>query len=88
MHTTIMDNEKYMVLGFRNHEDFEICNQIMKVSIGDVGTSADGLFVVIVKTDRILIPHGTLIIKTTKGRSISVRVTSGVAKRVCDVTFD
>ena len=83
-----MEGEKYMVLGFRSHSDFEVCNTLMKVSVEDVGTSADGLFVVIVKTNNILVPHGTLAVKTTRGREVSIRVTSGVAKKVSDITFD
>ncbi len=82
-----MEGGKYMVLSFKNHNDFEVCNKLMKVNVCDIGTSANGLFVVIVKTDNILVPHGNLSIKTTEGRQISVRITSGVVERVSKVTF-
>ena len=51
-----MDGIKYMVLGFSSHDDFKICNKLMKVKIGDVGIPADGLFVVMVKTKVYLYP--------------------------------
>ena len=51
-----MDGIKHMVLGFSSHDDFKMCNKLMKVKIGDVGTSADDLFVVMVKTESILVP--------------------------------
>ena len=83
-----MDGTKYMVLGFSSHDDFKICNKLMKVEIGDVGISANGLFVVMVKTESILVPHGVLTVKTTGGRKIHIKVTSGAAKKITDVTFD
>ncbi len=83
-----MDGIKYMVLGFSSHDDFEICNKLMKVQIGDVGISADGLFVVMVKTESILVPHGVLTVKTARDREIHIKVTSGITKKITDVTFD
>lgn len=38
-----MDGSKHMVLKFENREDFKLCNELMKVSISDVGISAEGL---------------------------------------------
>ena len=41
-----------------------------------------------VKTESILVPHGVLTVKTTRDREIHIKVTSGTAKKITDVTFD
>ena len=73
---------KYVALGFQSYEDFEICNSIMNIQPGDTATSSDGMFTVLVGVERILIPHGTLMVTTDKGRRIFIRVTSGTEKQV------
>jgi hypothetical protein len=72
---------KYVALGFQNHEDFEVCNSIMNIQPGDTATSSDGMFTVLVRVERILIPHGTLMVTTDKGKRIFIRVTSGTEKK-------
>ena len=67
----------YIALGFQNHEDFEICNKRMKIEPDNAAISKDGLFTVLVKTESIMIPHGTLVVTTNNGRRIFIRVTSG-----------
>ena len=67
----------YVALGFQNHEDFEVCNKRMKIEPDNAAISEDGMFTVLVKTESIMIPHGTLVVTTNKGRRIFIRVTSG-----------
>ena len=69
--------ETYIALGFQNHEDFEICNKRMKIECKNAAVSEDGMFTVLVKTGNIMIPHGTLVVATNKGRRIFIRITSG-----------
>lgn len=46
---------------------------------------SQGKLCVIVKTDNLLIPPGTLIVKTKQGRDISIKVTSGIGTKIADV---
>ena len=68
---------KYIALGFRSHEDFELCRKVMNIKMGDTGTSVDGLFTVLIETVRILVPDGVLVHTCEDGRRIFIRVTSG-----------
>lgn len=70
---------KFAALSFRNYEDFELCNKTMDIKPGDTATSSDGMFTVMIKTDR-LFPSGTLMITTDNGRKVFVRVISGTEK--------
>ena len=72
----------YVALCFRSLKDFEVCNELMKVQSTNTATSSDGMIAVLVKTDKVLIPHGVLTVTTNTGRKIFVKVTSG--KEMCD----
>lgn len=74
----------YAALCFSNKKDFEICNQLMQAQSGDTAACSDGTLAVLVKTDRILIPHGILTVTTNTGRKIFVRVASGTEQPVCN----
>lgn len=63
-------------LSFRSYEDFEACNEYIEVQPGETATSSDGMFTVIIKTERRM-PPGTLVVTTEEGRRIFVRVISG-----------
>ena len=67
----------YVALGFQSHEEFEVCNRRMMIELGNVAISEDGMFTVLVKTEGVMIPHGTLVVATDRGRRIFIRVTSG-----------
>jgi hypothetical protein len=77
----MMDN--VAALSFRSYEDFEACNEYIDVQPGETATSSDGMFTVIIKTERRM-PPGTLVVTTGEGRRIFVRVISG-AEQVVDV---
>lgn len=75
----MMDN--VAALSFRSYEDFEACNEYIEVQPGETATSSDGMFTVIIKTERRM-PPGTLVVTTEKGRRIFVRVISGAEQAV------
>lgn len=66
----------FAALSFNSYEDFEACNKVMNIRPGDTGTSSDGLFTVMIKTE-LRFPPGNLVIKTNKDKDIIVRVISG-----------
>lgn len=68
---------KLTALSFESYQDFEICNEVMKVRPGDTATSSDGMFTVVVKTDGVSLPSCTLIVTSKDGRRVFVRVISG-----------
>lgn len=70
--------DAYVALGFQNHDDFEVCNQRMNIKPDNAAISEDGMFTVLIKTEKIMIPHGTLVVTTDRGRRIFIRVTSGI----------
>ena len=49
----------------------------MKIEPDNAAISEDGMFTVLVKTESIMISHGTLVVTTDKGKRIFIRVTSG-----------
>ena len=66
----------YVALGFLSHEDFlEVCDQ-MQLSLGDTATSSDGMFTVLIKTEKI-IPQGTLVVTGKNDKRIYIRINSG-----------
>jgi hypothetical protein len=69
--------EPYVALSFQTPEDFEICNLRMNVPSKNIAIAQDGMITVLVKTETVLFPHGTLVITTNRGRRIFVRVVSG-----------
>lgn len=71
------ERETYMALGFQTHEDFEICKDRMNIRAENVAVSGDAMVTVLVKTENVIIPHGTLVVTTNRGRRIFIRVTSG-----------
>lgn len=70
----------YVALCFDSIEDFALCNKLMQARSEDTAACSDGSIAVLVKVDRIIIPHGTLAVLTSRGRKIFVRVTSGIKK--------
>ncbi len=66
---------------FRSYEDFEACNEYMNIQPGETATSSDGMFTVMIKTER-QIPPGTLVMTTKNGKQIYVRVITGIEKNV------
>lgn len=77
-----MDN--VAALSFRSYEDFEICNKYIDVKPGETATSSDGMFTVMIKTERRM-PPGTLVVTDDDGRRIFVRVISGTKYPLNDV---
>ena len=78
---------QYVVLSFQNHEDFEMCNKVMNITKDtETATSSDGMLTVFIKTEGAIFPPGTLMVTTTAGRRIFVRVRSGTERVVG--TFD
>lgn len=58
---TVMTNmSSYVALCFGSLKDFEVCNELMKVQPSNTATSSDSMIAVLVKTDRVLVPHGVL----------------------------
>ena len=49
-----MDN--VAALSFRSYEDFEVCNKYIEVRPGETATSSDGMFTVMIKTERRMPP--------------------------------
>lgn len=78
-----MDN--VAALSFRSYEDFEICNKYIDVKPGETATSSDGMFTVMIKTERRM-PPGTLVVTEDDGRRIFVRVVSGTRYALNDVS--
>lgn len=77
---------KFAALSFRSYEDFEACNEAMNIKPGDTATSSDGMFTVMIKTERLL-PPGTLMVTTGNGRKVFVRVISGTEEIVSSYTY-
>lgn len=73
--------ENVAALSFNSYDDFEACNEYIQVRIGETATSSDGMFTVIIKTERRM-PPGTLVVTTDNGKRIFVRVVSGVEQLV------
>ena len=67
--------EKYMALSFQTAEDFEICDGRMNVPSRNIVIAQDGMITVLLKTETVMIPHGTLVVTTDRGRRIFVRGT-------------
>ena len=70
----------YVALGFQTREDFEICDKRMRIRPENIVVSWDGMLTVLVKVENVMIPHGTLVVTTDKGRRIFIKVTSGEKK--------
>lgn len=79
-----MCSKNCMVMTFKSKEDFEVCNKFMNAGLGNLGVSSEGSISVLVSTENILVPYGTLAVKTHSGKEIQIKVTSGVAE-VLDV---
>ena len=69
--------DAYVMLIFKNEQDFFYCDRRMKITKEHVALNQDGDISVLVKTENIRLPQGTLIVKTESGRSIHIRVASG-----------
>ncbi len=70
-------------LSFRSYADFEVCNKYIEVQPGETATSFDGMFTVMIKTERRM-PPGTLVVTTNEGKSIFVRVVTGTREPIND----
>ena len=66
-----MDN--VAALSFRSYQDFEICNKYIDVKPGETATSSDGMFTVMIKTERRM-PPGTLVVTEDDGKRVFVSV--------------
>ena len=77
-----MDN--VAALSFRSYKDFEICNKYIDVRPGETATSSDGMFTVMIKTERRM-PPGTLVVTEDDGKRVFVRVISGAKHPLTDV---
>ncbi len=69
--------EAYVALIFNSQQDFAYCDKRMKITSNHVAINQEGYISVLVKTENIKLPQGTLIVKTESGRNIHVRVASG-----------
>lgn len=78
-----MDN--VAALSFRSYQDFEICNKYIDVKPGETATSSDGMFTVMIKTERRM-PPGTLVVTDDDGKRVFVRVISGTKHPLNDVS--
>ena len=76
---------KLAALSFQSYEDFEICNKTMNIKPGDTATSSDGMFTVMIPTER-LIPSGTLMVTADNGKKVFVRLISGTEEIVGSFT--
>ena len=79
---------KFAALSFQSYKDFEVCNEIMKVRPGDTATSSDGMFTVMIKTEGVTLPSGTLMVTANDGRKVFVRIISGTEKVVGTYTYN
>lgn len=70
----------YLALSFKTREDFMICKDQMRIDVHNVSVSDDAMITVLVKTENVMIPHGTLVVTTNRGREIFIRVVSGHKK--------
>jgi len=71
--------EAYTALIFNNHEDFEIYKKAVNLKPENIALSKDLLVTVMIKTE-LIIPSGSLIVKTSDGREITIKVSSGFMK--------
>lgn len=69
--------DAYVVLVFKNKDDFFYCDNRMRITSEHVALNQDGYISVLVRTENIRLPQGTLIIETESGRKISIQVSSG-----------
>ena len=69
--------EAYVILIFKNEQDFVYCDRRMRITKEHVALNQDGDISVLVKTENIRLPQGTLTVKAESGRSIDIRIASG-----------
>ena len=69
-----------VVLVFNNEHDFAYCDKRMQITSEHVALNQDGYISVVVRTEDIRLPQGTLIVRTESGRDISIQVSSGKLK--------
>ncbi len=69
--------EAYVVLVFKNEQNFFDCDNRMQITSEHVALNQDGYISVFVRTENIRLPIGTLIVRTESGRDINVQVSSG-----------
>ena len=65
-----------VILVFNNGHDFAYCDKRMQITSERVVLNQDGYISVVVKTENIRLPQGTLIVRTESGRDINIQVLS------------
>ena len=69
--------EAYVALIFKSQEDFLYCNNRMQIDSSHAAVNQEGYITVLVRTDTVRLPQGTLTVKTESGRNIRVQISSG-----------
>lgn len=72
--------DAYVVLIFKNEQDFFYCDKRMQIKSEHVALNQDGDISVLIKTENIRLPQGTLNVLTESRRNICVKITSGFRK--------